>query len=76
MKSFQSRTCLKKDVSVLFTKWPEANSFIIFSTTRRPENNQNHRMPKRMVVGVCWQAWQNYCGSSGSKMRSADEETL
>ncbi len=33
-------------------------------------------MPKRMVVGVCWQALQSYCGGSSSKLRSAEKETL
>ncbi len=27
-----------------------------------------------MVVGVCWQAWQNHSGSGRSKLRGADEE--
>ncbi len=52
------------------------NSFFIFHDQEKQENNWNHIMSKKMVVGVCWQAWQNHCGSGGSKLRSAVEEFL
>ncbi len=65
MTRFQSRTCLKKDASVLFVEWPEEQFFLPHDQEKQ-ENNQNHGMPKRMVVGVCWQAWQSYCGGAAA----------
>ena len=66
----------KRCISFVYRMARSKQFYYFFHDQERPEKNQNYRMPKRMVVGVCWQAWQNYCGSGGSKLRSADEENL
>jgi hypothetical protein len=53
-----------------------ARKTVFLHDQEKPGNNQNSRLPKMMVVGVCWQTWQSFCGGSSSKLRIADEKTL
>ncbi len=71
MTSFQSRMCLKKDAASFVYRMARNSFFFTFYTTRRDRKITG---TKRMVVGVCWQAWQNQFCSGGNKLRVADEE--